>query len=560
MDFNGTKALDDCCLRDVSQQKSPFKVPLLSFFVLSKGQSALSCDLEYSSSKGNSRFLTRAKHGCLVLGLLGTLTLGSSVVQAAPSDRALSLYNIHTKENLNITYKRRGKYDRKALDKINWFMRDWRTNQSIKMDPKVIDLLWEVREDLGSKKPVHIVSSYRSPKTNNMLRKIGRKVARNSQHTKGRALDVFFPDISTKKLRENALIREIGGVGYYPRSLSKGFVHIDTGSVRHWPRMHASTFAKLFPNGKSKHRPRSYPSKALYAKYRNKTPERHIQMALASKSGKTPDVRTSGNIQLAGLKLKKPKPIPKITVAQAPTPIPVAKPKTEPAGPAPIILTSAKILEEKAKPVEVTPKPELKEKEIQVTQLATLTPTRPQNDPLNAPLASGLKPLELASLEPVTPTDNPANTPLVSGLKPVELASLEPVTPTETPTNTPLASGLKPVEVAANLDVKIIPAAAVPGEKTTENLSEKLEEKPESQKVKPVTAKIEVASLAPLPESKTPELESSSDIARKVETRPLPPVNIAFSQASLLALPGTENIKMPKVNRAIKGDLQMTTL
>ena len=164
-------------------------------------------------------------------------------LEAGGETRTLSLYQVHTKESLTITYKVNGRYIPSALKKINYLLRDWRRNEVIRIDPKTIDLMWELHADLGSTRPVHIVSGYRSPRTNAFLKRIGRNVARKSQHMSGKAIDMFFPDISTEKLRNSALVRQVGGVGYYGRT---GFVHIDSGNVRHWPRISSSQMAKIF--------------------------------------------------------------------------------------------------------------------------------------------------------------------------------------------------------------------------------------------------------------------------------------------------------------------------
>ncbi len=108
-----------------------------------------------------------------------------------------------------------------------------------KIDPELLDLVWEVYQKVGASQPIHVVSSYRSPATNNMLRKRSSGVAKNSQHTLGKAMDFFIPGVKLATLRATGLRKEVGGVGYYPRSGSP-FVHMDTGSVRHWPRMSRS--------------------------------------------------------------------------------------------------------------------------------------------------------------------------------------------------------------------------------------------------------------------------------------------------------------------------------
>jgi uncharacterized protein YcbK (DUF882 family) len=149
--------------------------------------------------------------------------------------RTISLYQIHTKESLTITYMKNGKYIPSAMKKINYILRDWRRNEVIAMSPRTIDLMWELHADLGSKRPVHIVSGYRSPKTNAFLKKVGRNVARKSQHMVGRAIDIYFPDVPTEKMRNSALVRQVGGVGYYRSGGGPtGFLHIDSGRVRHW--------------------------------------------------------------------------------------------------------------------------------------------------------------------------------------------------------------------------------------------------------------------------------------------------------------------------------------
>ena len=177
-----------------------------------------------------------------------------SVAPAAAEKRTLSFFNTHTKETLTVTFKRNGRYDRRALEKLNWFLRDWRRDEKTKMDPELFDLVWTVYRKIGARKPIWVVSGYRSPVTNNMLRKRSRGVAKFSQHTRGKAMDFYIPGANLRKLRETALKMQVGGVGYYPRSKSP-FVHFDTGRVRHWPRMTRKQLVRLFPNGRTLHIP-----------------------------------------------------------------------------------------------------------------------------------------------------------------------------------------------------------------------------------------------------------------------------------------------------------------
>ncbi len=181
-------------------------------------------------------------------GVIGLATL------AHAEDRTLSMYMIHTKETINVTYKRDGVWDEEGLEEINHFMRDWRVDESIKMDRELIDLIWTLHTRLGSQEPIHLISAYRSKRTNDRLRRAGGGQARRSQHTLGKAADIHFPDVPVKKLRASALIQEIGGVGYYPRS-GIPFVHVDVGNVRTWPRMPRLELAALFPEGKTAYVP-----------------------------------------------------------------------------------------------------------------------------------------------------------------------------------------------------------------------------------------------------------------------------------------------------------------
>jgi uncharacterized protein YcbK (DUF882 family) len=169
-------------------------------------------------------------------------------VIAGGETRTLQLYHVHTKESLTVTYMVNGRYVPSAMKKVNYFLRDWRRNETTRIDPKTVDLMWELHADLGSKKPIHIISGYRSAKTNNFLKRVGRNVAKKSQHIAGRAIDLYFPDVKTKTIRNSALVRQIGGVGYYRSSGGpSGFVHIDSGRVRHWgPAISRTEMASIF--------------------------------------------------------------------------------------------------------------------------------------------------------------------------------------------------------------------------------------------------------------------------------------------------------------------------
>jgi uncharacterized protein YcbK (DUF882 family) len=189
--------------------------------------------------------------------LLIAASFGLQQAFAAPGDtRTISLHHIHTKEDVTITFKRNGQFDEEALKKINWALRDWRTDAPTKMDPHVIDLLWEVARDVGAKEPIHVIGGYRAPGTNEMLRRRSKQsgVAKNSLHTQGKAIDFFIPGVPLDVLRAAAMKVQGGGVGYYPTSGSP-FVHLDVGNVRAWPRMTREQLVKLFPDGRTVHLP-----------------------------------------------------------------------------------------------------------------------------------------------------------------------------------------------------------------------------------------------------------------------------------------------------------------
>ncbi|MET0483481.1 MAG: DUF882 domain-containing protein [Aestuariivirgaceae bacterium] len=175
----------------------------------------------------------------------GTMLCLSSVGQAAAEVRTISLYHVHTRESLTITYKKDGRYIPSAMAQINYLLRDWRKNRPTTMSPETIDLMWELHEDLGSKQPIRIICGFRSAETNAMLKKIGRHVARQSQHITGKAIDMYFPDVPLERVRNSALVRQIGGVGYYPAS-GGGFIHVDSGHVRHWPRISPTKLAQIY--------------------------------------------------------------------------------------------------------------------------------------------------------------------------------------------------------------------------------------------------------------------------------------------------------------------------
>lgn len=143
----------------------------------------------------------------------------------------IAFANQHTGERFSGTYRVGSKYLPDAFEEINYVLRDFRNDEVFPIDPRALDIMYMVRSKLDANKPLEILSGYRSPKTNSMLRASSEGVAKNSLHMSGQAIDMRLPGHSTKHLRNIATSLRAGGVGYYPGS---DFVHIDTGRVRHW--------------------------------------------------------------------------------------------------------------------------------------------------------------------------------------------------------------------------------------------------------------------------------------------------------------------------------------
>ena len=157
-----------------------------------------------------------------------------SMASAAAPERVLSLFNTHTGERLKAAYCCGGTYQPNVLEQVNFILRDFRANEIKPIDPKLLDLLYELGGVLNTDQPYHIISGYRSPQTNAMLRTQGGShtgVASGSLHMVGKAIDIRLPGVKLAHLHAAATSLKLGGVGYYP---SSDFVHVDTGRVRYW--------------------------------------------------------------------------------------------------------------------------------------------------------------------------------------------------------------------------------------------------------------------------------------------------------------------------------------
>ncbi len=157
-------------------------------------------------------------------------------LRAAKTDdevRTLSFRNTHTGERLEAPFRVNGRWNEDGLRSIDWILRDHRTNEVQRIDPDLLETLWLLKGEVvrpGAPATFEIVSGYRSPHSNEVLRQRSGAVARHSLHLKGMAVDVRLEGVSLGLLRDAALDLRKGGVGYYAGE----FVHLDTGRVRRW--------------------------------------------------------------------------------------------------------------------------------------------------------------------------------------------------------------------------------------------------------------------------------------------------------------------------------------
>ncbi|MCP3396786.1 DUF882 domain-containing protein [Bradyrhizobium sp. CCGB20] len=316
------------------------------------------------------------------IGLASVLLLAAagSVHNAAALNetKTLSFHHTHSGEDLTVTFKRDGRYDEAALKQLNHFLRDWRTQDETVMDRHLFDILWEVYRDVDGKQPIQIISSYRSPATNAMLRRRSSGVARFSQHMLGHAMDFYIPGVPLEQIRFAGLRLQRGGVGFYPTSGSP-FVHLDTGSIRHWPRMTHDQLARVFPDGRTVHVPT------------DGTPLKGYELAKADieRRGSGDDAGSKPNFFAALFKGKSAPAASSSDEDDEGAPAPAAKPVT------PTVVAAA------AKPAEPVPTPRAKPSIAATIQLASadaqlVAPPKPKPAPVADKPAAG---------KPETPAD-----------------------------------------------------------------------------------------------------------------------------------------------------------
>jgi uncharacterized protein YcbK (DUF882 family) len=404
-----------------------------------------------------------AAAACLAF-LVGTS--GTQDAIANGDTRTLSLYHNHTRESLTVTFRRNGQYDPRALEQLNWFLRDWRLDEPTRMDPRLFDVVWEVVREVGANEPVRINSAYRSPQTNAMLRRRSRAVAKNSQHMRGKAMDFFLPDVPIERIRAVGMRLQEGGVGYYPSAYTP-FVHLDVGSVRAWPRMTRDQLARLFPDGKTVHIPSDGEPMARYEEARAEILARGgsvagYAVASAEGSGRRkgfwatlfgfadededaeevravrgrevyvarrappPSISPNRDSVYAALETPRPAPQPERIAAR---PAPRPEPEPEPAPVPAVALALQKPIDE--------PAPAVPQTRIAGLPAAVATPAGPRLSWQQGPAAADAEPAPLPPRRPEEPVATGALSyaplpPSRPGLAPVRIAEAEP-SPAEPP-------------------------------------------------------------------------------------------------------------------------------
>lgn len=210
-----------------SRQKSIF----LAFSGCNTGERD---DIGPARSKGVGGFsLEELSRRGFIAGVAG-MSLASTfwpVEALAAPVRSLAFVNTNTDESLKVDYWVQGSYIPESMTRIAYILRDHRNDKQRVMAPQLMDLLWAMRLRMASSSPFHVISAYRSPETNALMRKKSSGIGENSLHLTGQAIDLKVPGRDLKFVRNAALSLKMGGVGYYPGS---GFVHLDIGKVRHW--------------------------------------------------------------------------------------------------------------------------------------------------------------------------------------------------------------------------------------------------------------------------------------------------------------------------------------
>ena len=177
------------------------------------------------------RFLKSLAYSAVAVSAIGLPGIAKAKSSWLQKPRTLAFHNLHTEEKLSVTYFEEGQYISEAVKDLNYLLRDHRSDDVYSMDLELYDLLYDLQSTLGGNKTLQVISGYRSPSTNAMLKKHSSGVAKKSLHMLGRAIDIRIKGVDSKIVQQASIAMKRGGVGYYRQS---NFVHVDTGGVRHW--------------------------------------------------------------------------------------------------------------------------------------------------------------------------------------------------------------------------------------------------------------------------------------------------------------------------------------
>jgi len=172
------------------------------------------------------------KKSAIVAG--GSIITAEDLFAGVGAERkVLKLHNVHLNKTFYAPFFEKNYYKLSGLFEVNKALVDFRAKEITRIDVKLINLLYDIKQHIGHDVEFNVLSGYRTKRTNDMLRRKSEGVAKNSYHIKGMAVDINVPNVSLRKLRDIALGLKKGGVGYYP---SHNFIHVDVGPVRSWRR------------------------------------------------------------------------------------------------------------------------------------------------------------------------------------------------------------------------------------------------------------------------------------------------------------------------------------
>jgi uncharacterized protein YcbK (DUF882 family) len=186
-----------------------------------------------NSSTGLTRRALLGAFAATAVAAAPTFSNAAGFLRGAGDIRRIRMYSGRTGERIDMIYWIEGQYIKDAVKEVNFFMRDWRTNGVKSMDLRTVDIMAASHNLLDATEPYMLLSGYRSPQTNAMLRSRSRGVAKNSLHMKGQAADLRLSSRSVSQISKAAIACHGGGVGRYSGS---NFVHMDCGVVRSWGR------------------------------------------------------------------------------------------------------------------------------------------------------------------------------------------------------------------------------------------------------------------------------------------------------------------------------------